>query len=218
MSLPTPQIAHLTEDDYEHVYEPAEDSFILLDALEADAEELRHAKPIICVEIGSGSGIASTFLSNLLGASSSLVISTDINHYACQATARTAQANDTTLNPVLCNLVDPLMPRLENKIDILLFNPPYVPTDLNEMENTQSLRDIGGAWAGGNEGMVVTNVVLEQLPRLLSPGGRLYLVAVAQNKPTVIADQLLARGLLVKVLQRRAGRERLHVMRVTAPA
>ncbi|KAK8844645.1 hypothetical protein IAR55_006492 [Kwoniella newhampshirensis] len=213
MSLPTPHIAHLTEDDYEHVYEPAEDSFILLDALEADADDLRRSKPTICVEIGSGSGIASTFLSSLLEPNDSLIISTDINRYACEATIKTASANDTTLNPILCNLLDPLLPRLKGEIDVLLFNPPYVPTEIHELEDTQASRDIGGAWAGGEAGMVVTKMILDQLPHLLSPGGRFYLVAVAQNKPKFIAEELLRRGLRV---ERRAGRELLYVLRIVA--
>lgn len=50
--LPTPQIGHLTSEDYEHVYEPAEDSFIFLDALEEDAAELVQLRPDVCVEIG----------------------------------------------------------------------------------------------------------------------------------------------------------------------
>lgn len=71
MSLPTPNISHFTESDYEHIYEPAgkvarslsqldtgddpvlEDSFILLDALELDAQDLRRMNPSVCVEIGS---------------------------------------------------------------------------------------------------------------------------------------------------------------------
>lgn len=132
MALPTPYIAHLTTSDYELVYEPAgksltlsrcgpsEDSFILLDALEIDAEYLRSKKPSVCVEIGyvirtlqllisrSGSGIISTFLANLLGHTESrkfpfdpfaqvpVIISTDINCNACLATNRTAIANDVS--------------------------------------------------------------------------------------------------------------------------
>lgn len=88
---PTPQIGHLTETDYQHVYEPAgqpssrsrlclEDSFALLDALEGDLDQLRLSGPL-CVEIGcvwalesfahvrTGSGIVSSFLSSLMGAS-----------------------------------------------------------------------------------------------------------------------------------------------------
>ncbi|ODO06450.1 hypothetical protein L198_01682 [Cryptococcus wingfieldii CBS 7118] len=199
MSLPTPNIAHLTEEDYDHVYEPAEDSFILLDALEIDAEEIRLSKPAINLEIGSGSGVVSTFLSNLLGPNESYVISTDINSYACKATQRTAAANQTTLDGINCNLLSPLLSRLHQQVDILLFNPPYVPTDADELSLTQEQKDIGGAWAGGFDGMAVTNLVLDQLPDLLSPAGRLYLVAVQQNKTTDIAERMLAMGLHTKV-------------------
>jgi hypothetical protein len=44
-----------------------EDSFILLDALEQDALELRAMRPTLCLEIGSVIGlVVSTFLSILL--------------------------------------------------------------------------------------------------------------------------------------------------------
>jgi release factor glutamine methyltransferase len=164
ISIPTPAIGHLTEDDYEHVYEPAEDSFILLDALEQDALVIRAAKPSLCVEIGSGSGIASTFMASMLGASNTCVISTDINKYAADVTLRTGAANDVPLNPVLCNLLDPLLQRLAGQVELFIFNPPYVETEEAEMTATQAGRDIGGAWAGGNFGMAVTNLVLEKLP------------------------------------------------------
>ncbi|KAL7420303.1 S-adenosylmethionine-dependent methyltransferase [Cryptotrichosporon argae] len=218
ISIPTPQISHLTEDDYEHVYEPAEDSFILLDALEADAAVLRDLKPALCVEIGSGSGIASTFLTSVLGKTDAYVLSTDINAYAAAATLRTGIANEVQLNPVLCNLLDPLASRLRDEVDVMVFNPPYVETEETEMTITQNSRGIGGAWAGGEAGMMVTNLVLEQVPGLLAPGGRFYLVAVQQNRPDDIIARMTEAGLECKtVLKRRAGREHLSVIRMVKP-
>ena len=102
----------------------SEDSFILLDALEADEDYIKRAA--LCVEIGSGSGVVSTFVAMMGG----FVVCTDINGHAARATVSTAEQKVVSLNPVLANLLDPF--RLTGKVDILCFNPPYVETGEQE--------------------------------------------------------------------------------------
>ncbi|KIP06943.1 hypothetical protein PHLGIDRAFT_30268 [Phlebiopsis gigantea 11061_1 CR5-6] len=212
--IPTPDLSHLKRADYEHVYEPAEDTFILLDALEEDASALLEAKPLVCLEIGSGSGCVSSFVGSILG-SSCLCISTDINHHAALATLRTGSQNKTAIDSVIANLTSPLRTRLRHNIDLLVFNPPYVPTVDEEVCDAQGGRNIEGSWAGGKDGMQVTDMVLDQLDDLLSPQGRFYLVAVKENDVPGIQGRMLNRyGFQSEVvLQRRAGREHLYVVR-----
>ncbi|KAF8604945.1 S-adenosyl-L-methionine-dependent methyltransferase [Ceratobasidium sp. AG-I] len=213
--IPTPDLSHLTKDDLRRVYDPAEDTFLLLDALEQDATFLQELKPTVCVEVGSGSGCVSAFLGSILKDVGSLIISTDINHYASKCTAGTGSKNSVRIDPVVCDLVAPLLPRLFHHVDVLIFNPPYVPTEEEEALNAQAQGDIAGAWAGGFDGMAITNRLLDNLGNILSPRGYLYLVALKQNDPSAIIRRMEGRWEMVGeiILERRAGREHLFIIR-----
>lgn len=199
------------------MYEPAEDTFLLLDGLEADLDALKAAEPRICLEIGSGSGCVSAFLSKILGPSSAVYICTDINPHSNKATRGTGRQNQVELDPVNAVFALPLQQRLRGSVDVVLFNPPYVPTSFEEAQMSQNQGDIGGAWAGGWDGMEVTNKFLEQVEELLSPQGRFYLVALKQNNVPQIRQRMEDRFKLHSevVIERRAGREYLYIIRFT---
>lgn len=74
-------------------------------------------QPTICLEIGCGSGVVSTFLSKHLNEiqRKAIVFSTDINPRALTVTVRNASENGADVNCVQTNLVDALKQRLNGK-------------------------------------------------------------------------------------------------------
>jgi len=187
--------------DYEEVYEPSEDTYLVCDAIEQDRKYLHEElKPKLVVEVGCGSGCVITFLAQLLQSCDATktcqCIATDINPKALDVTTRTAKANDVTVECVqTLDLVTGLEDRLHHKVDVLVFNPPYVPTpdeevwdpskhtlfSLGEGEEAEKTRPklegtdldslITASWAGGENGRIVIDRFLPLLPSLLSPRG-----------------------------------------------
>jgi release factor glutamine methyltransferase len=128
---------------------------------------------------------------------------------------------------VLTDLVSGLEQQLAGRVDVLLFNPPYVPSPPEEVRAREAHTpargltppaQVGGprlsaAWAGGLHGRVVIDRFLPRVPALLAPGGTLYMVAVSENGVPDLLHQLASLGLTARVaLVRTADCERLHIL------
>ncbi|PVU69242.1 methyltransferase, partial [Sulfolobales archaeon SCGC AB-777_K09] len=98
----------------DEVYEPSDDSALLLDIVEAVKGEK-------ALEVGSGSGIISVKLAKL-GAE---VVSVDINPWASLATKLTGRLNGVDVNVVNCDLSSCFR---DQEFDLSVFNPPYLPS------------------------------------------------------------------------------------------
>jgi len=146
-----------------------------------------------------------------------LYLATDINPHACRCTSLTGRRNNVEIDVVNGSFATPFYSRLCRSVDVLLFNPPYVPTPDEEAYDGQTTGEIGGSWAGGSEGTRITNIMLDQVERLLSPKGRFYLVALKQNNiQKVIESMESLHGLNGEiVIERRAHQEYLFVLRFT---
>ena len=99
--------------------------------------------------------------------------------------------------------------------DILIFNPPYVPTPASEL-----LGDgISRSWAGGEKGREVLDMLLPHVQRLLAPRGVFYCVLLSSNVPEEVAEILAREGGFEAhtVLRRRAGIEDLQIVRYSRP-
>ncbi|KAK8806196.1 hypothetical protein WA171_007281 [Blastocystis sp. BT1] len=210
----TPSLDHISLEDYSRVYEPDQDSFLFLDALEEEYSFLQTLHPSLLLEIGPGTGIISSFLSRLLNKSNPVAtIAIDINLDACVITKQTYQQNSIPFTDVIrSNLLQCIGERLKNAVDIIIFNPPYVPTSSEET----FLPSIESAYAGGIRGREVIDVLLPNVSSILSQGGVFYLLLEQVNNPEEVTSILERTGLKGKLVLRKQCRgEELMIMKYT---
>jgi release factor glutamine methyltransferase len=176
----------------------------------------------ILVEIGCGSGVVSVYLGSQIktiqrGGQEPMVLVTDINPKALRVARETAKANSIDNHPlhfdaIQCDLLSALLPRLEHSVDILLFNPPYVPTPDDEVGGN----GIEASWAGGQKGRRVIDRAIPQIARALShPQGVAYMITVDDNEPEPLAASFRELGLrMTPLVRRRAHNEFLTVQKI----
>lgn len=212
--LPTPSTSHV---NYDHIYEPSEDSYLLLDTLsltsETDFLKARfpsHEPPPLVLEVGPGSGVVLAFVtaqaSYIFGRSDVATFGLDVNCFACAATGETAKtaisdgraagARSGVFLDALCgDLTAAVKP---GAVDVLIFNPPYVPTaalpsiasDDDDGAFDRDIRLSSLSTDGGIDGMETTSRLLLELPRVLSTRGVAYILLCAQNRPDEIMSSI----------------------------
>ncbi|KAK4127092.1 hypothetical protein N657DRAFT_611387 [Parathielavia appendiculata] len=259
--LSTPSTSHVP---YERVYEPAEDSFLLLDTLSSSSETAFLSQrfpstpaqgpsspaPLI-LEIGIGSGVVLAFLTAhaqaLFARRDILTLGIDINRFACVATAQTvAKARPQSgssgagyfLGTAQGDLTSAVRP---GQVDVLVFNPPYVPTaelpslpprllggdtdDKVTREKKTTYKEdstlLALSYAGGRDGMEITERLIAALPDILSNRGVAYLLLCAQNKPDEVKGRIRGmkgggpwRAETVGTSGKQAGWEKLQIVRI----
>lgn len=189
--METPYQNHINKADFDHVYEPAEDSFLLIDALEKDLNYLKAKNPTICLEVGSGSGIVITAFG--MAFPQSYCMSTDINFKACIMSKITADHNKIVFDTINMDLVGGLKDKM---FDVVIFNPPYVVTDSEECGGN----DITASWAGGIKGREITDKLLNMIPKKLTDNGTFYLLLIEENIPSEVVKIMSNYGFKSEVL------------------
>jgi release factor glutamine methyltransferase len=144
----------------EHVYEPAEDTFLL-------AERLAVTEDDAVLDVGTGCGI----LAVLVAEKAKRVVAVDVNPYAIECAIKNAQTNRMK-EKIEFRRGDLFQPIKENEsFNVILFNSPYLPSEPDEEKSW-----IGKAWAGGPDGRRVIDRFIMDAPNFLADGGKIQLV------------------------------------------
>ena len=248
MKLATPSTSHIPSAKFEEwgIYEPAEDSFLLIDTLSSEAERAflrsrfgsqsqnergrsQSTTPLV-LEVGTGSGVIIAFLTAhaeyIFGREDVLTMAVDVNDNAVKEGRKTVEAavrdrcSETAENAAGVNgddvmsatamgvFTDILLSDLtsclrKESVDVLVFNPPYVPTEnlpelpllngeswqaMSKFERESQLLAL--AYAGGEDGMETTDRLLRELDVVLSERGVAYVLLCARNMPDEVMRKL----------------------------
>ncbi len=166
--------------DPDDVYEPAEDTHLLLNA------SLKEVGPTDRVlEMGCGRGLISRRLVPLAGT----VLATDINPSAARSLQRTGI--DAIRADLFCGI--------RSRFDLVVFNPPYLPTAEDEVLEGW----LNFAFDGGITGRDTINRFLEALEDHLDPErGRALLLVSSLCGLSEVAEKAEREGLKVEAVAR----------------
>ncbi len=149
------------------VYAPAEDTYLLLSAVEVERGEK-------ALEMGCGSGIISLHMAKA-GAS---VTAVDADERAVEATRNSASMNGLEIRVVRSDLFE----AVTDRFDLIVFNPPYLRGEVRGQEDL--------CWAGGEDGVKLTARFLRQARGRLEPRGRVLLLISDDMEPEALGRVL----------------------------
>jgi release factor glutamine methyltransferase len=166
------------------VYEPCEDSFLLA---QAALSIIQNSEKIL--EVGCGSGIISAVIKNNTQA---MITGIDINPHAAKCT------KDNGVDAIRGNLLS----CIKGKFDIIIFNPPYLPT--NDEERTSDWINV--ALDGGNDGREIINQFLEEAYNHLVEKGRILIIISSFTGIEEVKSKMVSLGYFVEEI----GKERYN--------
>ncbi|OPY39245.1 MAG: N5-glutamine S-adenosyl-L-methionine-dependent methyltransferase [Methanoregula sp. PtaU1.Bin051] len=180
------------EHDPAQVYTPADDTFLLLDAAR---QEARPRDSVL--EIGTGSG----YIAGELRKAVRRVVATEINPHAA------ASAREQGIDVIRTDL----FAGVRGTFDLIIFNPPYLPTAPEERIGDW----LEYALDGGISGREVIARFLSGAGRVLAPGGRiLLLISSLTGLPNVTGIAFEEKYYAEVVRDQVVEGERLYVIRL----
>ena len=164
-SVKTFHFKGLIIDFHPEVYEPAEDTFQLIESV-----EVKEGDTVL--EIGTGCGIVALECARI-GAE---VICSDLNPHAVKLAKRNYLTNKSSLKGSIEIRQGDLFSVLnkDDRFDVIIFNPPYLPTQPEDRMGGTGWFDI--ATDGGVDGLELTKRFIDGLSKHLKKTGHAYFV------------------------------------------
>ena len=142
-----------------NVYSPREDTYLIKRYLEE--KDLQDKKAL---DMGTGSGILAVEMAE----NGAETTAADINPEALESAAEKAEKAGIELKLIQSDLFE----EIDERFDLIVFNPPYLPGD--EMEGSEK-------WRGGEKGVETTQRFIEKYSEHLKDGGEALFVVSSRS-------------------------------------
>lgn len=149
--------------EHPEVYRPSDDTYLLLKAVNVSQGDK-------VLEMGTGTGIIACHCAKA-GAE---VTAVDVNPYAIICATGNAGRNGFDVRIFESDLFSDI----NEKFDVLVFNPPYLPVG----DNDEMFGYLDVAWNGGDKGDDWILQFIEEAGGYLNEGGRVYILVSSRNR------------------------------------
>ena len=171
------------------IYEPREDSFLLIKVLNkifSQRQLLKKTNRLKICDMGSGSGIQAATIKKL---GYKNILAVDINHEAI------THLKKNKISALQSNLFS--HKQLHNKkFDFIIFNPPYLPEDKREPEESKLQT------TAGKKGYELILRFLDEAKHHLTKNGKIIILFSSLSKPLVIKKHAEKLGYNLKLLDK----------------
>jgi release factor glutamine methyltransferase len=179
--------------DLKQIYAPEADTFLLRDAALAEVKASDRV-----LEIGTGTGLVAAALEGRCE-----IVATDINPHAVRA------AREKGVEVVRCDLAA----GIRGQFDLILFNPPYLPTQPGERIDDWLEYSLDG----GGTGRATIERFAADVSRVIAPHGRILLIISSLTGTREIFEFFRHHGFMAEIVRRQPVEdEELYVLRIVA--
>jgi release factor glutamine methyltransferase len=177
--------------DASQVYVPDADTYLLL-----DAARLEVVPGDRVMEAGTGCGLIAADLARSTG-----VVAIDINPHAARCAG--IKGVEVVQSDLFCGI--------RGSFDLILFNPPYLPTQPEERIDDW----LEHALDGGETGRVVIGRFAEQVGLVLAPEGRILLLISSLTGLPEVRDLFFRLGFISEItMRKKIEGEMLYVLKI----
>ncbi|MFP4402127.1 MAG: HemK2/MTQ2 family protein methyltransferase [Candidatus Nanoarchaeia archaeon] len=164
-------------------YEPAEDTYLLLNIIKTQLQKNSINKTINICEIGCGSGEIITTLAQEFP--EHLYFATDINPQAIEDTNQLAKEKNVQVEVKKGSFLHPFP---NQQFDIILFNTPYLPCEEGERFDKLNIEE--KALYGGTCGFEVTTQFIDSLHSYIHQNSQIYILISTLTQQNIVEQCL----------------------------